>query len=119
MPSFSFRSDPKCFHASFIQETHLHDGTARPHFGHDAAGAPHVDGRAVVALAEQQLGRPVPERHDAVRVPVRLVVLVAEGARQSKVGQLQDARLGDQHVGRLHVAVQDLLEKPEKKFNCK
>ena len=45
-----------------------------------------------------------------VHVPVRLVLLVdGDGSGQTKVSQLQDALLGDQDVGRLHVPVQDLL----------
>ena len=81
-----------------------------PHLGHDAARAPHVHRGAVVPLAEQQLGRPVPEGDHPVGVPVRLAApLQAEGPSQSEVGQLEDALLGDEDVGGLHVAVDDLV----------
>ena len=45
-----------------------------------------------------------------VDVPVRLVLLIdGDGSGQTKVSQLQDALLGDQDVGRLHVSVDDLV----------
>lgn len=93
----------------------LHDGAARPHLGHDTPGAPQVDRGAVVPLAEQELGGTVPEGDDAVRVAVWLALADAEGAGQPKVGELQNSALRDQDVGRLHVAVQDLVEVDEVK----
>ena len=46
---------------------HVAAGEERParvgELGEDAAGAPHVDARRVELGAEQDVGRPVPERH--------------------------------------------------------
>jgi len=88
----------------------LHDRTPGPHLCHDAARSPHVHCWPIVALAEKELGRAIPEGHHSVCVPVRLVLLVdGDGSGQTKVSQLQDALLGDQDVGRLHVSVDDLV----------
>lgn len=87
----------------------LHDRRPCPHLGHDAPGAPHVHGRSVVAVAEQELWGPVPQGDHAIRVPIGQPVLGhTEGTRESEVGQLEDALFGDQDVGRLHVSVEDL-----------
>ena len=54
----------------------LHDGRSGPHFCHYATRAPEVDGRAVIPLSQEQLGRAVPEGYHTVGVAVRLVVLL-------------------------------------------
>ena len=73
------------------------------HFGEDAADGPDVDAGGVELGAEQDFGRFVPQGDDLVGVGAQRD---AEGARQSKVGQLQQAVAVHQQVLRLHVAVQ-------------
>ena len=88
----------------------LHDGGPGPHLGHDAARPPHVHCRPIVPLTQQQLRGPVPEGDHPVGVPVCLTRLVdGDGSSQTKVGQLQCARLGDQNVGSFHVSVDDFV----------
>ena len=73
----------------------------------DAARRPDVHLRAVLRRAEKQLGRTVPERDHA-----RGVVddhRVVDEARQPEVRQLQVAGAGDEDVGRLEVAVNDVV----------
>ena len=48
---------------------HLHDRTPGPHLCHDAARSPHVHCWPIVALAEKELGRAIPEGHHSVCVP--------------------------------------------------
>ena len=48
----------------------LHDWTPRPHLCHDTSCPPHVDWRAVVSLAKQQLRWTIPESDHSVGVPV-------------------------------------------------
>ena len=68
----------------------------------------------VVCLTQQQLWRSVPQGDHAVGVAVPLTVLSqAEGSSQTKVSQLQDPVSGDQHVGCLHVPVEDLRQGKE------
>lgn len=71
----------------------------------DAPRAPHVDFGPIHGRAEEQLGRLVPLRDDAVRV----VVPTSRGveAREAKVGNLELAVLGEEDVGPLEVAVED------------
>ena len=90
----------------------LHNRTSRPHLGHDTAGAPHVHRRSVVPLSKEEFRRTIPEGDDTVGVPVRSPVLVRrqrEGTSQAEISKLEDPGLGYQNVGRLHVAVEDLL----------
>ena len=54
----------------------LHDGGPGPHLGHDAPGPPHVHGRPVVPLPQQQLGGAVPQGHHPVGVSVGLTGFV-------------------------------------------
>mmetsp|Transcript_99357 Transcript_99357/g.318826 ORF Transcript_99357/g.318826 Transcript_99357/m.318826 type:complete len:289 (-) Transcript_99357:312-1178(-) len=85
---------------------------ARGHLLDDAAERPDVRGRAIADLAEQDLGRPVPESDHLVGVDLQGY---AEGAGQAEVGQNKAPRaLGplprdDLHedVLRLQVAVDD------------
>ena len=67
-------------------------------------GAPDVDVCGVLGGAEEDVGRPVPERDHFARVR-----LDRDGARarQPEVGQLQVPALRDQQVLRLQVPVQD------------
>ena len=88
----------------------LQDRSLGPHLSHSTPSSPHVDRRAVVAFAEQQFRRTVPYGDDGGRVAVDGVRLVAEGSRQSEIGDLEDARLRDEDVGRLQVAVEYLVE---------
>lgn len=69
-------------------------------------------------LTQQQLWRSVPQRHHAVSVAVSLAVLgQAEGSSQTKVGQLQDAVSGYEHIGCLHVSVKDLSKEQQIPIN--
>ena len=70
-----------------------------------AGGAPYVDRRAVLSLAEQQLWRPIPDGDHTVGV-VQLSTL-AEEASKAKVGELELAFVADQDVGCLDVAMED------------
>mmetsp|Transcript_8403 Transcript_8403/g.20962 ORF Transcript_8403/g.20962 Transcript_8403/m.20962 type:complete len:271 (-) Transcript_8403:490-1302(-) len=83
------------------------DGLAHQQLGKDGAHAPHVHLGPVLLRAQQQLGRAVPQRDDAVGEPRVLPLLVR--ARQPKVSQLHDALVVDQDVGSLEVAVQHAL----------
>ena len=53
--------------------------------GKDAADRPHVDGRAVLLGTEEQLGRPVPQRHHDRRVVTQRRTVLT---RQTKVTDL-------------------------------
>jgi len=81
-------------------------GLARRHLREDAPHAPHVDARAVLPAAEQDLRRPVPERDDFVGVGAQRD---AEGAGQAEVGELEVAFFVDEEVLGLEVAVQDAV----------
>jgi len=71
----------------------------------DAPCTPHVDALVVHGRTEQELGRLVPLRDDAVRV-VGLAPALVE-PREAKVGDLEDARAAQEDVGPLEVAVED------------
>ena len=73
----------------------------------DAADAPHVDGLSVGLCAEEELWRAVPEGDDELgQVRGRGVAYVACHA---KVCDFQDAAVGEQEVGGLEVAVEDVV----------
>lgn len=77
-------------------------GVART--SHDAADSPHVDGGAVLLLAEQQFRCAVPQCHnDRCHGLGGLSVL----ARQTKVRELEHALIVQQEIARLDVAVND------------
>lgn len=57
-----------------------------------------------MGLAEQDLGRPIPQRHNLVGVGPDGE---ADGTGQAKVGQLEVALLIDKQVLRLQVAMED------------
>ena len=82
------------------------EGRTHRHLGKDAAHRPHVDRRIVVARAQQDLGRAVPERDDFVRIGAQRNT---KGTRQTKVGELQVALLVNEQVLRLEVAVQNAV----------
>ena len=76
---------------------------ARAHLREDAADGPHVHAGRVLAAAEQDLGRAVPQRDDLVGVrPQR----DAKGSREAEVRKLEVPVAVDQQVLRLQVAVQ-------------
>lgn len=100
------RNKPKLL----LFRTALHNRRSGPHLRHNTPSPPQIHRRAVISLPQQQLGRPVPQRHHPIRKPIRLPLLIStKGPGQSEVGQLQHTVLCDQHVGGLHVAVQDLV----------
>ena len=69
------------------------DGLVGEQLGEDAADGPDVDGFGVVARAQQQLGRTVPERdHDRVEVGQRTQWRVEE-ARKAHVGDFDATTL--------------------------
>ena len=72
------------------------------HLDEDRADRPDVDGRRVRLRAEQDLGRPVPQRDDIVR---ERADRRAERAREPEVGELEPAVLRHEQVLRLEVAV--------------
>ena len=73
------------------------------------AAAPAVHLVPVVRRAEQQLGRPVPERDDPVGVRHGLRLRVVDLLGEAEVRDLQVAEVVDQEVRALDVAVDDLL----------
>lgn len=77
----------------------------RQELAENAPSGPHVRLRAVLGLAEEQLGRTVPERHHFGRV----AILVAELqlASQAEIGQLDFVLVGQQKVRCLQVTVHD------------
>ena len=87
----------------------LHHWPTRPHLGHDAPGPPHVDGGAVVPRPEEELRGPVPEGDDPVGVALWLLLALAQGPGESKVGQLEGACPSDEDVGGLHVPVENVV----------
>ena len=76
---------------------------ARRHLRVDAADTPHVDARAVLPAAEQDLRRAVPERDDLVGVGAEGH---AEGPREPEVGEFEVAFFVDEEVLGFEVAVQ-------------
>lgn len=74
------------------------------HFGKDGANGPHVHGRRVGLRAHEDFGRTVPQRHDFVREGANGRT---KGARESKVGNLQNAVARHEQILRLEVAVHD------------
>ena len=85
----------------------LQDRTACPHFSHHTPCPPQVDGRAVVAVTQQNLWRTVPECHHTVGEALALGR--TEHASKAKVSKLQDTVFSDEDVGGLHVPVEDLI----------
>ena len=79
-------------------------GVAVEHLYQDTAGAPDVQTGGVVGGAQQDVRRPVPERHHLVRERVGRHRL---GSGQTEVGQLELPRTGDEEVLRLDVSVED------------
>ena len=78
--------------------------------GEDAATAPHVDTGVVIAIAKQDVGRAVPQRHhlagvsiDEKRKKKRLLHRNARGACKTEIAQLQLAISVDEKVLRLEV----------------
>ena len=69
----------------------------RRHLHEDAPDGPDVDRRGVLACAEQDLGRTVPQRHHVVRVRAHGD---PERTREPKVGDLQLPVLGAEVSGR-------------------
>eukprot|EP00754_Rhynchopus_humris_P022713 Rhum_TRINITY_DN14800_c5_g1::Rhum_TRINITY_DN14800_c5_g1_i2::g.121182::m.121182 len=81
------------------------------HLAHDHTAAPRVHHSRVAALAQQDLGRTVPQRHNLVRVRRHREL---ERARKTEVRDLQDA-VHDEQVLRLQVAVHDPVRVAEHK----
>jgi len=77
---------------------------AQQHLAKDATNRPHIDRCAVELGAKEQLGRAIPQRHDDRRV---IAERVAVRPSETKVGNLQDALVVHQNVGRFEVAVDD------------
>lgn len=69
------------------------------------ANRPHIDRRAVLRVADQQLRRAVPTRGHIVRV----VLAGTQHSSESKVTQLHLALCGQQNVLGLYVAMQTAL----------
>jgi hypothetical protein len=87
---------------------------ARQELRKDAPHGPHVDGGRVLLLGEQQLGGPVPPRDHVLRHEA----LLAAGARQAEVADLEVAAGIQEKVAGLQVAVEDVrgvhvLQAPE------
>lgn len=79
---------------------------AGAHLSKNAANRPHVDAGRVLAAAEQDLGRAVPQGDDLVGVCAERH---AKGAGEPKIGELEVAVFVDEQVLRLEVAVQDAV----------
>ena len=71
--------------------------------GQDAADRPHVDFALVLAAAEQDFWRPVPQRDDFVRVAFHRDRVEA---RESEVRELHSSALVDENVLGFEVSVQ-------------
>mmetsp|Transcript_11313 Transcript_11313/g.42246 ORF Transcript_11313/g.42246 Transcript_11313/m.42246 type:complete len:234 (+) Transcript_11313:467-1168(+) len=69
----------------------------------DASGRPHVDSVRILPCTQEQLRRAVPDRHDLCSHELRR----AMEPRQPKVGDLHDALVVDEQVGRLQIPMQD------------
>ena len=80
----------------------------RSQLRNDTPDGPHVDGLVVVLRAEEELGRAVPDRDDdLVAGGERLEGLVREPG-EPEVPDFDDAGGGDEDVGGLEVAVDDV-----------
>jgi hypothetical protein len=75
----------------------------------------HVYSWSIVPFSEEELRGTIPECHDSIRVPVRLVLADTKGSGESKVSQFENTLLRDEHVGCFHVTVQYLIK--HKKYN--
>ncbi len=93
-----------------MTSAYLHDRTASPQLRHDAASAPHVNRRAVISFAQEQLRRAVPQRDNAGGVPIGAIIL-RRGIKssQAEVRQLEGAISGQENVRGLHVTVKDIV----------
>ena len=76
-----------------------------------AAHRPHVDGRRVVLVLDEELGRAVPPRHDVLgEAEVLRLGLGVDRPREAEVADLEVAVLVDEEVARLEVAVEHVRE---------
>jgi hypothetical protein len=75
----------------------------------------HVHSWSIVPFSEEELRGTVPEGHDSIRVPIRLVLADTKGSGESKVSQFENTLLCDENVGCFHVSVQNLIK--YKKYN--
>lgn len=82
------------------------EGLAGSHFGEDAADTPHVDAGAVLASAEQDFGRAVPEGDDLVGICAERD---AKGAGKTEVSDFEVAVFVNEEVLGLEVAVEDAV----------
>lgn len=92
------------------------DGLAREHFAKDTADSPHVNGRGVLSVAQNELRRTVPPGDNHARE-----VLCAQScgrgcgcraikaARKAEISEFEDSGVVDENVGGLDVSMQKLL----------
>lgn len=78
-----------------IIERGLEEGLLFVELGHDAAHSPDIDFRIVFGGTQQQLWRPVPERHHLLGE----LAVVLELLREAKVSQLHQTLFAQQDVG--------------------
>src|SRR4051812_20963784 len=81
------------FQLTYLASVPREDGAFCKYLHHHTSGAPDVDRWAVLRLAKQQLGRPVPYRDDAVGI-IELMVFGVE-ACQTKVGKFENSLVAD------------------------
>ena len=74
------------------------NGLVLAQLGEEATDGPHVDRRTVAFRAQQQLGRAIPQRDDAIRVPTALVLVARPRASEPPVRNFEEARARDEEV---------------------
>jgi hypothetical protein len=83
------------------------------HFSKDTSDTPHVDSRCIPFEGEQQLWRTIPSRHhETCILSYSLAVSLARHrwcaivmSSQTKIGDLQNSRIGNEDIGGFHVAM--------------
>ena len=78
--------------------------TLKQQLGEQRAGTPDIHSGSVALLAQQELRRSIPQSNDLVRV-----LVLAHGASQTEIGDLQLALAVDQQVRGLEIAVNDAI----------
>lgn len=85
-----------------------HDGPVRKQFGDHAAHAPHVDSGIVFRRAQKEFRRAVPAGDDLVGI-FAVRVLNVQGPSETKVGDFEEARVGNEDICRLDITVDDVV----------
>lgn len=85
----------------------------------DSPNAPYINLATVLPCSEEQLGRSVPPRYNAICIPLLLALRVAscrgeddrriKRAGETKIGYTQRSSIGDKQVGSFHITVEDVI----------